>query len=831
MPATNPHQNFLLLEAYGLGKVSPSTAETVAEHLETCHDCRSFVAQAPADDFLKGLREAVASPRTAVEVAVPRTVAKAPAGSEPIPQALLNSSEYEVVRELGRGGMGLVYLVRDRRMDRLEGLKLVKTDRLQRPGAVERFEREMRAAARLNHQNIVKAYSSPRLDGLLALAMEYVDGVDLQKAVKTFGPLPVANACYYVHQAALGLQHAHERHMVHRDIKPNNLILTRQGRKQVIKILDFGLAKATSEHSLDGGLTGTGQILGTPHYMAPEQILNASSADIRADIYSLGCTLYFLLSGKPPFKSKSSVYDVLEAQLQEEPLPLNRLRPEAPADLAATLGKMLAKSSAERYQEPREVAEALTPYFKNGVKPFPPRVAPTVPSPTPAEPELTQTESTAAKETNVGNAPGRPVEVAAAAPNAALAADAPGTVFEQIAELADAPAILQARDRRWNGGRAARFGKWQNWLVPCAALVGMAFLGLWVGGAFDGRVERPGTREGSKSEEQSVPVEQPALLMAPFTAEEAHGAQGAWAKSLQVKPVEENSIGMKLTLIPPGEFLMGNSRPGGNMAEYPLHRVRITQPFYLGTCEVTVRQYRQFADATGYRTLAERDPNGGLSYAHLKYDRRFNWRTPGFEQSDESPVTIVNWYDAVAFCDWLSKKEGITYRLPAEAEWEYACRAGTTTDFHNGDNADRRTEVGNVRDATAKAEWSDHGCASSDGYAFTSPAGTFQPNGFGLYDTLGNVWEWCADWRADGYYATSPADDPSGPATGTSRVPRGGSWFDDAWFCRSACRGWDAEPLSVRASNLGFRVARNLSPDKPPTAAPALPSAADIENK
>src|SRR5712672_1008432 len=191
-----------------------------------------------------------------------------PGSVDPIPPALAASSEHEVLREISRGGMGVVYLARNRRMDRLEALKVVKAVLLERAGVLERFEREMRVAARLGHPNIVTAYSSPPLEGLLAFAMEFVDGTDLQQLVKARGLLPVSNACYYVYQTAQGLQHAHERQMVHRDIKPNNLMLTRDGKKQVIKILDFGLAKATSEQQMDGGLTRTGQMLGTPYYVA-----------------------------------------------------------------------------------------------------------------------------------------------------------------------------------------------------------------------------------------------------------------------------------------------------------------------------------------------------------------------------------------------------------------------------------------------------------------------------------------------------------------------------------------------------------------------------------
>ena len=190
--------------------------------------------------------------------------------------------------------MGVVYLARNTLMDRLEVLKVVNW-------SADRFVREIQAAARLRHPNVVGAYSAQRLGDLLVFAMEYVPGEDLARVVKARGPLPVAHACHYAYQAAQGLQHAHEQGMVHRDIKPSNLILTRDGNRPVVKILDFGLAKGVSETGVDGSLTAEGAMLGTPDYVAPEQTLDAA----RADIYSLGCTLYHLLTGRPPFVGRS----------------------------------------------------------------------------------------------------------------------------------------------------------------------------------------------------------------------------------------------------------------------------------------------------------------------------------------------------------------------------------------------------------------------------------------------------------------------------------------------------------------------------------------------
>jgi hypothetical protein len=173
----------------------------------------------------------------------------------------------------------------------------------------------------------------------------------------------VAQACNYVHQAALGLQNAHEHGMVHRDIKPSNLMLTRQGNRALIKVLDFGLAKVQSEGAVDGGLTHEGQMLGTPDYVAPEQISDARRADIRADVYSLGCTLYYLLTGGPPFHA-TSLYEILQAHHSMDAMPLNLKRPEVPIELAALVARMMAKEPERRFQIPKEVAQALTPFFK-----------------------------------------------------------------------------------------------------------------------------------------------------------------------------------------------------------------------------------------------------------------------------------------------------------------------------------------------------------------------------------------------------------------------------------------------------------------------------------
>jgi formylglycine-generating enzyme len=292
-----------------------------------------------------------------------------------------------------------------------------------------------------------------------------------------------------------------------------------------------------------------------------------------------------------------------------------------------------------------------------------------------------------------------------------------------------------------------------------------------------------------------------------------------------------NSIAMKLTFIPAGEFMMGSGESAEDTAaffnktygmdvvtadffnrEHPQHRVRIANAFYLGTYHVTRGQFRQFVEASRYKTDAEKGDGPGTygwnsKTGRFDFNKDYSWRNVGFEQTDEHPVVGVSWNDAVAFCKWLSGKEGKTYRLPTEAEWEYACRAGTKTRYYSGDDPETLAKVGNVADAAFRVKFPNCSWAikANDGYLFTAPVGQFKPNAFGLYDMHGNVWGWCADWYGADYYNKSPVDDPTGPAAGDCRVLRGGRWDDRPDIARSAWREGATPTLSNTES--GFRVA------------------------
>jgi WD40 repeat protein len=296
-----------------------------------------------------------------------------------VPEVLREHPRYQVQQLLGRGGMGAVYRAQHRLMERTVALKLINAELLSAPIALQRFQQEMKAAAKLTHPNIVQAFDAETAGNVHFLVMEFVPGTDLHQHLEANGPLPLAQACDYIRQAALGLEHAHQRNMVHRDIKPHNLMLTTEG---IVKVLDFGLARVVREGSLGkGGLTNAGTVMGTADYIAPEQTIDAHDVDGRADIYSLGGTLYHLLSGQVPYPG-GTVIDKMMRHTLDKPAPLRELRPDLPAELVAVVEKMLAKKPELRYARAADVATALAPFVPDAaptqvIRPAQPPAPPT----------------------------------------------------------------------------------------------------------------------------------------------------------------------------------------------------------------------------------------------------------------------------------------------------------------------------------------------------------------------------------------------------------------------------------------------------------------------
>lgn len=357
--ATHPTQ--AELESFFHGTLAECDRQRVEDHVGQCETCCDVLRTIPHDPLVERIHAATSSIDDGLTPVDVRTPAFQEEDAGTIPSALLDHPRYRIIRQLGQGGMGIVYQAEHKLMERPVALKVISSRLMKNELAVERFHQEVKAAAKLSHRNIVAAYDAEQAGDMHFLVMEYIDGISLDQLVARRKPLPVLHACNYVMQAAQGLQHAYERGTVHRDIKPHNLMRTTRG---TIKILDFGLARfaTQSEQSPDDpGLTADFTALGTPDYMAPEQARDSKRADIRADLYSLGCTLYFLLAGHAPFPEGTAFEKVL-GHCERQPRKLSEIRDDIPPQVIAVIEKLMAKSPDARYQTPAEVVEVLKPY-------------------------------------------------------------------------------------------------------------------------------------------------------------------------------------------------------------------------------------------------------------------------------------------------------------------------------------------------------------------------------------------------------------------------------------------------------------------------------------
>lgn len=280
------------------------------------------------------------------------------ANREPQPGAVLE--DYEIIEKIG-GNMGLVFKARQRLLNKVVAVKLLPTEYITDPMRLARFQRELRVMAQLEHPNLVRVMDARVVGCWHLVAMEWIDGMDLQKVVDIQGGLPIPATCEAMRQAAQALEYAHGHGLIHRDIKPSNIMMTQAG---VIKVIDLGLALAKEETI--SRKTESGMMLGTMRYCAPEQFEDASGVDIRADIYSLGCTMYHLLAGKPPYSHRTTLHELMQAHLQEPPPDLREARPEAPEGLETVIARMTAKDPAARYATPAHVAKALRSFARGG---------------------------------------------------------------------------------------------------------------------------------------------------------------------------------------------------------------------------------------------------------------------------------------------------------------------------------------------------------------------------------------------------------------------------------------------------------------------------------
>ena len=371
MKLTCPTKN--RLREFLEGSVADADADQISDHVEDCQTCDLVLStlESEQSDLLKELREGIRTEsllqepefeklRNTARFSQADTTASADVDEHP--QTGKRLRDYRLVKKIGEGGMGTVYQAFHVHLAKHVALKILPSDKLRSKQSVARFRQEMRAVGQVNHPNVVSASDAGTIDGQHFLVMELVQGADLARIIHDRGPLKVADACEIVRQAAIGLQHAHDNGLVHRDVKPSNIMLALNGS---VKLLDLGLAglnnsefESTANVVVTDRLTSVGQIMGTLDYMAPEQITASPEVDGRADIYALGATLFQLLTGRTPCGDRSEeTPQRIEAVLHKPPLDIRALRNDVPEELCTLLLKMLAKKPEDRPVAAIDVAQ------------------------------------------------------------------------------------------------------------------------------------------------------------------------------------------------------------------------------------------------------------------------------------------------------------------------------------------------------------------------------------------------------------------------------------------------------------------------------------------
>lgn len=822
----------------------------------------------------------------------------------------LSNGRYRVDALLGEGGMGAVYRAWDKNLGTDVVVKVPHASMLQDAEFAARFAREISSLVKLAHPHIVKVFDVGEQDGLPFAVMQFLPGGSLEDRQKTgpngeIRPVPPDSLKRWLPTVAEALDFVHSQGYIHRDVKPANILFDAHGHAY---LSDFGIAKSavTGQAASTKTLTGSGMVIGTPEYMAPELIMG-QSCDGRVDQYALAVTVFEMLAGRRPFEEATSTALYVQHATAEPP-DLSKLSPDVSPAIATTIHRALSKSPEQRFASCRAFATVLL----GAAETFTANQSEAVDTKCPVcqsslkladrmrgkqlrcagchslldvsedlrlMPVLSSANETAARATTrlASGIGGQALPSAVGADNYRLQTDhisenkgsepvptkSPTSATQRAASLDEAtlrsmsgktirPSMLPSPKTK----SPATQREPQTAADPLMSVVGKRLSQFK--SDFQAFARRHPTRIAAVVC-GVVLVSIPPLMMLIFQTDESSldpklqsdppatkstpqpstpsstPAQPAIEKSEtpETVPSEKNTVnsdkliskstGMEFVLIPAGEFLMGTS--DSDMQTYrkadpnfkvqyaiherPQHRVKVNQPFFMATHEVTQKQYQQVM---------------GVNPSAFSKTGREKTKVLGIN-TDQFPVESVSWLNAVEFCIKLSEMEsrspcyrltnieqsngsitsanvlivsGDGYRLPTEAEWEYACRAGTTTPFHFGVqlNGKQVNIFGQVPFGTT---------TTGPFLARPTPVGSYPPNAFGLFDMHGNVWEWCQDYFDEKYYALKVENDPQGPTNGKARVFRGGAWNYGAHACRAAYRG-AYDPYGRDNLDGGFRV-------------------------
>ena len=694
-----------------------------------------------------------------------------------VKQAL--AGKYEVLEIIGKGGMATVYKAKNKSLNKVVALKVIHPNLVHDEEFIKRFYREAQLGATLSHPNIVQIYDVSSIGGVHYLAMEYLEGEDMQSIIREKGNLTSQQTVKIISSIALALDYAHKKDIIHRDVKSSNILITNEGRAV---LTDFGIAHAATGTVL----TQAGTVIGTPEYMSPEQA-QGKGVDNRSDIWSLGIVMYECLSGKVPFKGDNPLTTIHQLVNNEYP-DIGKLKSGIPTWLTSIVYACLEKDPKERIQSGKELAEALknkTTYEISSYK----KTEPTSKQQTTKlkEEELKQPPvgkkkqksrvlllsiigiaivvlislyiylSGNRKEDQLAQQETQPIEQVSELPEPAVeeyifVPSVTGKTLEEAKALlkdagfkiivSDVEESEQAKD-----GKVLR----QEPIASTRCRASETEIKLVVGKYIASpAIQQPVTsnqRRETRDEQPVTRVEQPVTRIEQPTTPSIPPA---------IQQLLDNMV-----YVSDGTFTMGCTSEQGSDCdddEQPTHQVTVSS-FYMGKYEVTQAQWHAVMGSNPSR----------------------------FSGCDNCPVENVSWNDVQDFIRKLNIITGKNFRLPTEAEWEFAARGGNSSRGYKYSGSNTIGSVGWYKDNSGSK---------------THAVGNLSPNELGLYDMSGNVYEWCNDWYGD--YSSSSLTNPGGPSSGSDRVGRGGSWFSGAGNCRVSNRSGNYP--GYRIILLGFRL-------------------------